>query len=544
MKKILHNGINPAAGSWQWGARISGVFLVLGVIAAMILGLAACGSPVGDALVIPGEAALYADPYELPDTPDPRLPESPTRAVDWQDDGTLRLSMRPPQTLNPLLNRDPSVAQILQLLFEPLAVLDENLRPVGHLASLEFSLDYTVVIVTIRNDTIWSDGLPVTADDLIFSVETLRNAPHDAIYRRFVENIEDVARLNDRTARISFVDAHPAVGYALLFPLIPRHYYLLETDPASLRNMMPVGNGPFLFEGMGQAVQLVRNAHTFRALPAFERVEVLLLPDAQIDLYAFDRGLIDALRLPMPEWTRNPGATPVHGDDFPAMYFEHIGFNLEREIFHDIYVRQGIAQLINASEIIETLYLHHAVRAATPIHPLSWKYDPAVQPLPYDPQRANMLLRDVPRDAYNPWQIIVGADSPERVTIARRLADALNGFGIYVETHELPHDEFVTRLMGNDFDLYVGWMELCFAPDFAFLFPHDPVLEGLFAVTRFAATETAFLAAMGQLQQAFIDQVPVVGLAFRHSSVLMHPRIIAGEAPAAGRPFLYVNRWR
>jgi len=513
------------------------------IVLAVVL-LAACGSPVGDALVIPGGLALLEDPYELPDTPDPRLPEALARTVDWTGDGTLRLSMRTPQTLNPLLNRDPSVAHVLQLLFEPLAVLDEHLRPVGHLASLEFSLDYTVVIVTIRYDAIWSDGLPVTADDLIFSVTTLRNAPDDATYRRFVENIADVERLNDRTARISFIDANPTVGYALLFPIIPRHYYLVETDPASARNLSPVGNGSFMFERMGQSVRLVRNPHTFRAVPTFDRIEVLLLPEAQIDLYAFDRGLIDALRLPKPEWTRNPGATPVRGDDFPAMYFEHIGFNMTREIFHDIDVRRGIAQLIDADELIETLYLHHAVRAATPIHPQSWKNDPSVQPLPYDPANARTLLRYVPRDAYHPWQIIVGADNSERFTIAQRLSKALDALGIYNEVHALPITDFATRMAAGDFDLYVGWMELCFAPDFAFLFPHDPVLEGLFAVTRFAATETAFLTAMSQLQHAFVAHVPVVGLAFRHSSVLMHPRLQTEHPPAPGRAFLYVNGWR
>jgi len=514
-----------------------------GLLVAVFL-LAACGAPVGDALIIPGGADFYVDPYELPDTPDPRLPDLPARAMNWQDNNTLRLSMRPPQTLNPLLNRDPSVAQVLQLLFEPLAVLDDELRPVGHLASLEFSLDYTAVIVFIRNDAIWSDGLPVTADDLIFSIETLRNAPYDAIYHRHIQNIASVTRINDRTAQINFIEANPAVGYALLFPLIPRHYYLVETNPASLRNLSPIGNGLFMFEGMGQTMRLVRNPNTFRTLPAFERVEVLLLPDAQIDLYAFDRSLIDALRLPMPEWTRIPGATPVRGDDFPTMYFEHIGFNYNREFFHELEVRQGVAQLINADDLIETLYLHHAVRAATPIHPHSWKNDASVQPLLHDPQRARTLLRNVPRDVDNPWIIIVGEDSPERVTIALHFAHALNDAGIHAEVHALPCTDFALRLAEGDFDLYVGWVELCFAPIFDFLFPHDPVLEGLYAVTRFAATETAFLAAMVQLQQAFAERVPVVGLAFRHSSVLMHPRLTAAEPPAAGRVLLRVDGWR
>lgn len=508
--------------------------------------LTSCAPLAEDVLLLPDISGILFELYELPYAPDPRLPDMGVREIDWEDDGVLRLSMRFPQTLNPLLNRDPSVARVLGLLFEPLAVLDEQLRPVGNLATLDFSLDFTMVEVSIRPDAIWSDGLPVTSDDLIFSIDVLRSAPADAIYRARVQNIASVMRIDDRTAHIFFHEANPAAAFSLLFPLIPRHYYLHETLPGSQRNMTPLGNGLFEFHDTVplQSIQLVRNPHTFRTLPVIEQVEILFSPGTQVDLYAFGRGLVDAYRMPLPDWVRNPTAGVVRAQPFPAMYFEFIGFNYSRVIFHDMEVRQGIAQVFNVDEAVETLYLHHAVRAATPVHPYSWFADPTARGFEYDPLRARVLLRDVPRDYTAPWIILVNQDSPERTAMAHRLAAGLDSLGIYSEVHAVSAYYFLYRLHEGSYDLFIGWVELNFVPNFSFLFPHDTTLESLFTATRVAATEAAFTAAHSLFQHAFAERVPVLGLAFRHSAVLTTTRVYSDVMPTPNSILLYVNYWR
>jgi peptide/nickel transport system substrate-binding protein len=527
--------------------------LLLALFFAVLFFFASCGDISPKEVNVPPEST--DDPHDdLPDTPDPRLPGYTASEFGWEDDGILRLPMRPPLTLNPLLNRDITVARILNLIFEPLAVLDENLRVVGHLADLEFALDFSGVVITIKNEAIWSDGLPVTSDDFIFSVETLANAPDDAIYRNQINNIASYTRIDDRTVHVFFEHATPTAGYALLFPLIQRNYYRIETNPASPRNMSPLGNGLYMFESITplQAMTLVRNPNTFRRQPAIERVEVLLLPDEQIDMYAFDRGLVDAIRLPLPEWVRKPTTKALHADQFPAMYFEFVGFNFSREVFNDMAVRQGIAHAFDADEAIDTLYLHHAKRASTPIHPAGWMFDASVSGLPHDPNRARELLLAVPGD--EPLVIIVGEDNPERTAIAFRLGLGLEEAGLTVEVETLPADEFLARLTDDDYDLFVGWMELSYAPDFVFmfggermggvLFGHDPLLEELFAVTRVATTESAFINAVSQLQHAFAERLPVLGLAFRHSAVLMSTRVQVSVPPAPCSVFIYVNEWK
>jgi ABC-type transport system substrate-binding protein len=457
-------------------------------------------------------------------------------------DGVLRLAMRPPQTLNPLLNRDVSVARVLGLMFEPLAVLDEYLRPVGNLAQLEMSMDFSSVYVTIHSHALWSNGFPVTADDLIFSVKTLRNAPADAIYARVISNISGITRTSERTALINFYNASPLVGYSLLFPLIPRHYFLHETNPASARNMAPVGNGSFIFESLipFELLNLAQNPHALRGTPRIMRVEISLIAEAELELYAFERGLIDAIVMAVPEWARIPSARDVSAHVFNTMYFEFVGFNMGREQWHDAQVRRGVAHAFDADEIIETLYLHHAVRAFSPIHPLSWKKSGEVTGVAHDRDNAHLFLYELERD--EPLVIISGTNS-ERVAIAQRLAEGLRDLDFYVIVYSLDDEDFRTRRARGDYDFFVGWAQLCRSFDFTFLFPYDAPLQIHFNAMSTAASDAAFASAVLAFETAFAERVSVIGLAFRHSAIITGTRVVNNAPVSPTSVFLHANYW-
>ena len=454
-------------------------------------------------------------------------------------DEVLRLHMRPPTTLNPLLNEDITVARILRLIFEPIAILDNELRITGNLAELDFASDFSGVTVTIRDDAIWSDGIPVTSDDLIFSVETLKNAPPQAIYRANVQNIANTERVNSKTVHITFTQASVTAGYALNFPIIPAH---------SQDDMNPVGNGSFVFyEHVPiRNLTLRRSTTSFRGRAQIEEIEVVFLPDATTDLYAFDRGRIDAIRLPLTEWARHHSARTPRYEVFPAMYFEFIGFNLQNPVFRDVHTRQGIAHAFDINEAVSAVYMAHAVASVTPIHPYSWASDDIAPPT-FDPARAAALLGTVGQ--YQPLIILVNAENPQRISIAKRLAVGLNAIGVKAHTEIAPSDEYFLRIDTHDFDLFIGGANLPFAPNMQFLFQnngpfqHDATLDTLFTGMMIASTEGAYLQAVSQFQQTFAERLPVIGLAFRHSAVLTSPRIANNINPAPDHIFASINEW-
>ena len=500
-------------------------------------------------LIVPDAPELEPEEYEDDTTTEAEPIDIPIiTPIAAEDDGILRLHMRPPMTLNPLLNEDVTVARILRLIFEPLAILDDELRITGHLADLEFASDFTSVMVNIRGDAIWSDGKPVTSDDLIFSVETLRNAPAQAIYSANVKNIANIVRVDARTAQIFFTQATVTAGYSLNFPIIPEHIYRGETNPASPRNMNPIGNGSFMFESHTpmRNITLRRSPTSFRRRAQIEEIEVVFLPDAETDLYAFDRGRIDAIRLPLTEWARHHSPRSPRYEIFPAMYFEFIGFNFRRADFRDIHVRQGIAHAFDVNEAVAAVYVAHAVSSITPIHPHSWAADDIPAPT-FDPSRATALLGTV--RTYTPLVILANAENPQRVSIAQRLAASLNAVGLYTKAEILPSDEYFERLDSHDFDLFIGGVNLPFAPDTRFLFQgsglfqNDPILDGFFQGLMIASTEGAYLQAVSQFQQAFAERLPVIGLAFRHSALLTNQRVAHGISPAPDHIFAGINEW-
>ncbi|MCL1883180.1 MAG: ABC transporter substrate-binding protein [Defluviitaleaceae bacterium] len=460
-----------------------------------------------------------------------------------QDDGVLRLHMRPPLTLNPLLNEDVTVARILQLIFEPLAVLDNEFRIVGHLAYLEFASDFGSVNATIREGAIWSDGMPVTADDVIFSIEFLKNAPNAAIYKNNVSEIADAIRIDSRTVQIIFTRASVMAGYSLNFPIIPQHWQ-------DENNMNPIGSGPFIFESLNstRSMTLRRNPHNFRAFGGgVQEVEVIFLPNSETDFHAFERGRIDAIHLSLTEWTRHAGIRSPNYEVFPAMYFEFIGFNFTRSIFREVHTRQGIAHAFNANDAVASLYLAHAVRTATPIHPFNRASDNSVSAPIYDPARAAALLGTV--RISEPLVVLANAENTQRASIAKRLAESLTNAGLSSVAEIVPSEEYFARLDAHDFDLFVGGMKLPFAPapqiffQGGGMFIHDFALETAHSALMFASTEVAYTQAMSHLQQAFTDHLPIISLAFKHSAILSNPRISSTLEPAPDHVFLNVHEW-
>ena len=105
--------------------------------------------------------------------------------IPVQEGGTLYLTMRNAKTLNPLLNQDASVDNILKLIYMPLIRLDENHKPAPLIAQ-DWSFDEggAVLTLSLRSDIYWQDGTNLTADDVIYSFDTLaRTADANAVYK-------------------------------------------------------------------------------------------------------------------------------------------------------------------------------------------------------------------------------------------------------------------------------------------------------------------------------------------------------------------------
>jgi microcin C transport system substrate-binding protein len=266
-------------------------------------------------------------------------------------------------SFNPyIIKGDPAVG--ITLLYESLTTqsLDEPFSEYGLLAgSIEMPEDRSWVAFTLRPEARWHDGKPVTVEDVIWSLETLREkgAP---FYRYYYKNVKSVEATGERRVKFTFdqtVNRELPLIIGQL-PILPKHYFAgREFDRTTLEP--PLGSGPYRIKSFepGRTVVYERVADYWGAdLPVsrgsnnFDEVRYEYYRDANVAMEAFKAGAYD-LRL---ENASKFWATAYTGPMFDAGWIvkeeipnqlgtgmQGFAFNLRRPLFQDPKVRQALA---------------------------------------------------------------------------------------------------------------------------------------------------------------------------------------------------------
>ena len=493
--------------------------------------------------------------------------------------GQLNIAIPLPRTLNPLLNSDPVVADLLRLIFEPLVVLDEQSRPVPNPAitqSVVFSPDGNSLALTLRDNITWEDGTAITTADVAFSIDVLRHsAPATAIYRGNVANIASHSIIDARSIQINLHSTTWAAKYMLAFPIIPAEYYrpVSMTNLSAARNMHPMGNGPFRFYSYELAEHLVLfSNHTAPGgRPFIQRVNAIVMRDIDDDrVHAFEQGVVDVLLSGPGDWGRYAARGKNRAGDFVGGEFDFIGFNFNRTLFADYEVRAAIAHSFDAEYILRRYYEPQDGTVA-PINPVSWLaadglatrgFDiPAAQQLfaqlGFLPGPGGVLERRLSENlpaVRLSMGILVNEENAVGVATANVLSEGLRAAGAQATVTALPFEQFTQRISAGDFDIVVGGINLENPPNLNFLSSQysvgSPVfgyrseeLDMFVSMMNRAASESSFHQAATALQHYVADNLPLLGVAFRRQVLYTSGRVGGDVQVRTNDIFANVNSW-
>lgn len=495
--------------------------------------------------------------------------------VSPKSGGTLYLSMRTTQTLNPLTNEDATVDRILKLVYAPFITFDENLKPVPSIAeSWSYSEDGRTLSVSLKQDIYWSDGTPVTAEDVIFSMNAIRASSENSVYKKCMQNVAGFSR--DGNYRVTVTFNRPFSGniYSMCFPVICAHYYGKDNIITSEKNLEPMGNGPFQFKSFTPAkeLRLVKSENSFGKIPYIDEVCVIISPDESTDLYSFDQGLTDIVSANITEMGKYDATKKTKRFEYTTNYYDFIGFNFNRSMLQDKNVRKSIAYCIPKENILESVYLNHAEDATTPVNPNSWLYEDAVQKYHYDLSHAKVLLEesgwtdsdnDKIRDRnINEFfetlkvSILVNEENEERRQIAIRLADEMKTIGFDVSIDVEPFEIYSQKLQERDYDIFVGGWQFSVVPDYSFMFHSNEASEGtnyasykneqmdqLLNAAYAAVKEEDVKTAYSNFQKYAAEEIPYISLVFRNSALFTNKRIYGEIQPLENNIYNNVSEW-
>ena len=469
--------------------------------------------------------------------------------------GTLHLSMRQPLTLNPILNEDITVDKILKLIFEPLFILDEQKKPIPNIAdSIIFSSNGLAAVITLRSDVFWNDGTPISTRDVTFTIEEIRGASENIIYKKNVSNIMDFTRISDKELRINFRSVSSDMKYMLCFPIIPEHYYRGHMSLSSLRNMEPLGNGAYKFVSYKPVteVRLTANNMSFKNEPHIKDITVIVTNNRETDLQAFEQGVIDIITADLSDWAKYSGRKTINTIEFVSKYFDFIGFNFNNELFADNRVRAPITRCIDINEVVLNIYMGHAVTAHTPVSPASWLFERDTRLFSFDLNEARIVFEWLPvPDGFEGIKILVNAENDERIKLAEILSANLNSAGLYSKVEAENFDVFIERVENSDFDILIAGLHLSVNPDFNFLFHSsgnmfnykDETMDALLYGLSNAFNEEDFLMQASLLQKYIVDESVCIGIAFRKHAMLLDSRVQGEIKPVINNMFANVYEW-
>lgn len=345
----------------------------------------------------------------------------------------------------------------------------------GLAADAPVQIDDLEYEVTLREDTVFSDGSPLTSADVVNAFE--RNGESD-LYGAFLSFITAVSAPDERTVRFKL--------NAPMGSVLQERLALVRVFPATITDeelaSKPVGSGPWCYETINAAdggrISFTANHRYTGPWPATcERMEwSVLLDDTRRtdELIDKDVMVMEAAPVVRAEELAGAGATV---EWVPGFNLPFLMFNCEKPPFDDVRVRQALLYAIDVDSLIGTYMAGHA-RAATSLLPDCFRhYHRAATIYSYDPEKARKLLAEAGVDEL---ALTLRANDNWVSTLAPAIAEDWKAVGVTAEVvlldttalfadlstepepgTLLPFDVVLSpgdpSCFGNDADLIISW---------------------------------------------------------------------------------------
>jgi peptide/nickel transport system substrate-binding protein len=382
-----------------------------------------------------------------------------------------------PDTLNRITATDAYESRINGFIFDNLIERDNStLEFIPKLAkSWEVSDDKLTYTFKLHDNVKWHDGKPFTADDVVYTFETIMNEKVDAPHLRvYYKDIKKVEKLDDYTVRFTYAQPYfKAMEFVGGIPIIPKHIFGdgqdFNTHPAG---RAPIGTGPYKFKkwDTGARIVLERNEDYWdrSKFPDIKRIVFKIISDDIIAFQRLKKGELDMDGLSAKQWSKQTD-TP----SFKKLFEKHqyytpsyfyVGWNLRRPYFQDRKVRKALAMLINRESILKHLEYGLGKLTTGPFWIFGYEYDASLPQIKFDPAGAKKLLdeagwidhdgdgiRDKDGVPFR-FTFLVPSGAEFYTNLSTIMKKDFAGAGIEVEIQTMEWATFVQNLNSRNFD--------------------------------------------------------------------------------------------
>lgn len=513
------------------------------------------------------------------------------------DSGKISLPLTTLKTLNPLMTNNLSYFYFNKLISEGLFDFDENLMPAPKLAnSYNISGDGKTVSLNLRDDVYWHDGQKFTSNDVLFTINTLKNIPIDSTYGNTLysamgnfssgQGLQKISGriIDEYNIDISFDMAFSNILEVLTFPIIPSHR-LNSTSALAVEGYIPIGTGPYKFVEYDKfkSLTLVANENYREGKPTIESIVGKILESEELILSSFDAGQINIAPISEVDWEkyRQYGRTSII--EYVSSNYDFLVFNFENNLLsveEGKAIRQAINHAINRKDMIEKIFLGHASINHAPLHPKSWLNGQYKDTYGYNLSYSNDILDQAGfidsngdgirenKDGQNlQFKITTNNTNIFRIKAAEMIRDNLKEVGINTILDVSPKYKDVTeedrlndlvdmekKLQSGNFDIALIGMQMSVIPELSFMYHSNQISNNNFGKyispqmdqylfnAHTAYSQERKLAAYRELLNFISEDVPNVSLYYRNNAILVDSMIMGELTPTFFNPYLGIEK--
>lgn len=435
----------------------------------MALGLTACGaSNAGAAADETGSAAVSTE----------------SASSDTAASGEKIINVGVTNTigsLNPLLLNGGEINKYATgLMFLPLMELDADLNFEGMLADSITTEDNKNFIVHIDDAATWSDGTPVTADDVVYTALRLASpvigntammyyvfegVGDDGFVEEGAESIDGIQKVDDKTVQFTTKEEMPITtfenSYARYLLTLPKHvieqYSEEELSTADWFNHPDVVSGPFIVTDfdVDHYISYEANKDYWKGAPKIDKLNIKIVDGSQ--LYAgLQSGEIDITQQTMSDIPQEDYESVEALDNVEIVYGSPVtnqSVFIQTKNVPDVKVRQAMLYAIDRQQILEELLNGHGEIVDGFLSSASPFYDDSLTPVSYDPEKAKALLEEAGWDGSQTIRFYVNSGDSTFVNAASIIAAEWAAVGIKAEIQTVDFATLMSVAGTEDYDV-------------------------------------------------------------------------------------------
>lgn len=435
----------------------------------MALGLTACGaSNAGAAADETGSAAVSTE----------------SASSDTAASGEKIINVGVTNTIgsiNPLLLNGGEINKYATgLMFLPLMELDADLNFEGMLADSITTEDNKNFIVHIDDAATWSDGTPVTADDVVYTALRLASpvigntammyyvfegVGDDGFVEEGAESIDGIQKVDDKTVQFTTKEEMPITtfenSYARYLLTLPKHvieqYSEEELSTADWFNHPDVVSGPFIVTDfdVDHYISYEANKDYWKGAPKIDKLNIKIVDGSQ--LYAgLQSGEIDITQQTMSDIPQEDYESVEALDNVDVVYGSPVtnqSVFIQTKNVPDVKVRQAMLYAIDRQQILEELLNGHGEIVDGFLSSASPFYDDSLTPVSYDLEKAKALLEEAGWDGSQTIRFYVNSGDSTFVNAASIIAAEWAAVGIKAEIQTVDFATLMSVAGTEDYDV-------------------------------------------------------------------------------------------